>query len=223
MAMPGVAASAPSADTPASGPQRFELPPLPYAYDALEPWLDAETMRIHHDKHHAAYVAKLNDAVAAAPELAGRTVEQLVGALDRVPEAVRTAVRNHGGGHANHSLFWTSMKPGGPGKPTGELAAALAAAFGSHESFVERFAQAATSVFGSGWAWLTAEAGRLAIETTPNQDTPWSAGRQPLLGLDVWEHAYYLKFQNRRADYVQAFWNVVDWGAVDARLRAARA
>ncbi|KAB2962738.1 MAG: superoxide dismutase [Thermoanaerobaculia bacterium] len=200
----------------------FAVPPLPYPFDALEPHLDAETLRIHHGKHHAAYVGKLNEAVATAPELAGRTVEELVGGLERVPEGVRTAVRNHGGGHLNHSLFWTSMKPGGSSPPP-ELASALAAAFGSHEGFVERFTAAATGVFGSGWAWLVAgPGGALALESTPNQDSPLSAGRRPLLGLDVWEHAYYLKYQNRRADYVKAWWNVVDWAAVTARLREAR-
>jgi Fe-Mn family superoxide dismutase len=217
-----VAPRAVAADPPAKTPP-FEVPPLGYAFDALEPHLDAETMRIHHDKHHAAYVGKLNEAVAAAPELAGRTVEELVAGLERVPERVRTAVRNHGGGHLNHSLFWTSMKPGGGGAPAGELASALAAAFGSHESFVERFTTAATGVFGSGWAWLVAgPGGALAIEGAPNQDSPLSAGRRPLLGLDVWEHAYYLKYQNRRADYVKAWWNVVDWAAVASRLSQAR-
>jgi len=209
------------APEPAQAPP-FALPPLPYAVDALEPHLDAETMRIHHGKHHAAYVAKLNEAVAAAPELAGRTVEELVAGLDRVPEPVRTAVRNHGGGHLNHALFWTSMKPGG-GAPPPALTRALASAFGSHESFVERFTAAATGVFGSGWAWLAAGVGgELAIEVTANQDSPLSAGRRPLLGLDVWEHAYYLRYQNRRADYVKAWWNVVDWPAVAARLGPAR-
>ena len=215
-----------SAAEPAAAPapaRTFELPPLPYAADALEPHLDAETMRLHHDKHHATYLAKLNEAVAAAPELAGRSVEELVAHLDRVPEAVRTAVRNHGGGHLNHTLFWTAMKPGGGGAPAGELAAAIGAAFGSSASFVERFTAAATGLFGSGWAWLAAAGdGRLAIETTPNQDSPLSAERTPLLGLDVWEHAYYLKYQNRRADYVKAWWNVVDWTEVERRLARAR-
>jgi Fe-Mn family superoxide dismutase len=203
-------------------PPQFTLPPLPYAPDALEPHLDAETMKLHHDKHHAAYVAKLNEAVAAAPALAGKSLEALLADLGAVPEAVRGAVRNHGGGHFNHSLFWTTMKPGGGGAPGGELAPAIAAAFGSFESFAEAFQKAALGVFGSGWAWLVRAAdGRLAIETTPNQDSPLSAGRTPLVGVDVWEHAYYLKYQNRRADYLEAWMNVVDWGAVGERLRRA--
>jgi len=203
-------------------PADFELPPLPYAYDALEPHLDAATMRLHHEKHHAGYVAKLNAAVAAAPELAGRPLEELLARLDSVPEAARTAIRNHGGGHHNHSLFWSSMRPGGA-PPDGELAAAIAGAFGSREAFVERFSAAAAGLFGSGWAWLTATPrGELAVETTPNQDSPLSAGRTPLVGLDVWEHAYYLRYQNRRAEYVAAWWNVVDWAAVGRRLAATR-
>ncbi|HLF56240.1 MAG TPA: superoxide dismutase [Thermoanaerobaculia bacterium] len=206
----------------AAKPQPFELPPLPYPYEALEPHLDAETMRIHHDKHHATYVEKLNAAVASAPALAGKPVEALLADLGAVPEAVRTAVRNHGGGHANHTLFWTAMKPGGGGRPDGALAAAIDGAFGSFESFVERFSAAAGGVFGSGWAWLVAADGKLALETSANQDSPLSQGHRPLLGLDVWEHAYYLKYQNRRADYVKAWWNVVDWGAVSTRLAAAR-
>jgi Fe-Mn family superoxide dismutase len=203
-------------------PALFALPPLPYAYDALEPFIDADTMHLHHDKHHATYVAKLNEAVAAAPGLAGKPVETLLADLAAVPEAVRTAVRNHGGGHLNHSLFWTSMKAGGGGRPAGPLAAAIDGAFGSHDAFVQSFGKAALGVFGSGWAWLVAGAdGKLAIETSPNQDTPLSSGRRPLLGLDVWEHAYYLKYQNRRADYVQAWWTVVDWASVAARFGPA--
>ncbi|MBP1643465.1 MAG: sodA [Acidobacteria bacterium] len=218
-----VAPSTGGAEEPAKAAP-FEVPALPYGFDALEPHLDAETMRIHHDKHHAAYVARLNEAVAAAPVLAGRTVEELVGGLERVPESVRTAVRNHGGGHLNHTLFWASMKPGGGGVPAGRLASEIAAAFGSQESFVERFTAAALGVFGSGWAWLAVGArGELAIEATANQDSPLAAGRRPLLGLDVWEHAYYLRYQNRRAEYVKAWWNVVDWTAVAARLGPARA
>jgi Fe-Mn family superoxide dismutase len=224
-ALAGIAAAAAATALPARAQESapatkpaFELPSLPYAFDALEPHLDAETMRIHHGKHHAAYVAKLNAAVASAPELAGRSVEALVADLARLPESVRTAVRNHGGGHANHTLFWRSMKPGGGGAPAGELARAIAGEFGSQESFVARFGEAAAGIFGSGWAWLTASGGKLAIETTANQDSPLSAGRTPLVGLDVWEHAYYLKYQNRRAEYVAAWWNVVDWAAVGARL-----
>ena len=216
-ALPAQATQAPVA-------AKFELPPLPYPYEALEPHLDAETMKLHHGKHHATYVAKLNEAVALAPALAGKSVEALVADLGSVPEAVRSAVRNHGGGHLNHTLFWSSMKPNGGGKPGGALAGAIATAFGSHESFVEQMTKAATGVFGSGWAWLVAgDGGKLAIETSANQDSPLSNGRKPLLGVDVWEHAYYLKYQNRRADYVQAWWNVIDWKAIEARLTAARA
>jgi len=214
---PAGAAGEPAAPAP------FTLPPLPYAYEALEPFIDAETMHLHHDKHHATYVAKLNEAVAAAPGLAGKPLEALLGDLAAVPESVRAAVRNHGGGHFNHSLFWASMKPGG-GKPAGALASAIDGAFGSHDAFAQAFGKAALGVFGSGWAWLVAGTdGKLAIETSPNQDTPLASGHKPLLGLDVWEHAYYLKYQNRRADYVQAWWNVVDWAAVGARLAPAAA
>ncbi len=204
----------------------FTVPPLPYAYDALEPHVDAETMRLHHDKHHVAYVARLNEALVAAPELAGRPIEQLLSELDRAPEPIRAALRNQGGGHLNHTLFWTSMRPVGVAAatgPAGILAASIAADFGSQATLVERFSAAATGVFGSGWAWLVAGPdGRLAVESTANQDSPLSAGRIPLLGLDVWEHAYYLKYQNRRADYLKAWWNVVDWPAVEVRLRTAR-
>jgi Fe-Mn family superoxide dismutase len=214
-------AQAPQAAAPA-----FELPPLPYPYDALEPHLDAETMRLHHDKHHATYVAKLNEAVATAPELAAKSVEALLADLAAVPESVRTAVRNHGGGHHNHTLFWRSMAPakGAKAAPAASsaLAAAIAGAFGSHESFVAQFTKAAGSLFGSGWVWLSAGGGKLQVESTANQDSPLSAGRVPLVGLDVWEHAYYLKYQNRRAEYVEAWWNVVDWHAVDERFRAVK-
>jgi Fe-Mn family superoxide dismutase len=230
LAAAGAAAAAPAlpraaaAQAPAAGTAPpFELPPLPYPHDALEPYLDAETMRIHHGKHHAGYVAKLNAAVAGEPALAKQSVETLLAGLDRLAEPLRTAVRNQGGGHANHTLFWRSMKPasgGGGGRPAGPLASAIDGAFGSFASFQERFAVAAGGVFGSGWAWLVASGGRLAVETTPNQDSPLTAGKTPLLGLDVWEHAYYLKYQNRRAEYVQAWWSVVDWQAVGARLAA---
>ncbi len=208
---------------PPQPPPKFELPPLPYPYEGLEPHLDAQTMRLHHDKHHASYLAKLNEAVAAAPELAGKSVETLVGDLASVPESARAAVRNHGGGHLNHTLFWSAMSPTGGGKPAGELAPAIATAFGSHESFVEQMTKTAVGLFGSGWAWLVAgDGGKLALEATPNQDSPLSLGRIPLLGVDLWEHAYYLKYQNRRADYVQAWWHVVDWRAVEMRLASAR-
>ena len=212
-----------SGAVPTPGP--FVLPPLPYAYEALEPAIDGETMRLHHDKHHAAYVAKLNEAVAATPELAGKSVEELLRDLSRVPESVRPAVRNHGGGHANHSLFWTSMAPvsGAPAAPpAGRLAAVVQAQFGSFDSLREQIARAAGGVFGSGWAWLMLDGGKkLALGTLPNQDSPLSSGQVPLLGLDVWEHAYYLKYQNRRADYVQAFLSIVDWAAVGRRYEEA--
>jgi len=212
-----VPAAAPAAPT---GP--FTLPPLPYAYDALEPHLDAQTMQIHHDKHHAAYVANLNKAVAGHAGLGAMKVEDLLRRLDTLPADVRTAIRNNGGGHANHSMLWTSLKKDAPSAPTGELAKAIDKAFGSFAAFQEKWNAAALSVFGSGWAWLTwSRPAGLAIETAANQDSPLSAGRTPLLGIDVWEHAYYLKFQNRRAEYVAAFARVVDWDAVSARARDA--
>ena len=215
---PGASAAAPPAAAP-GGP--FALPPLGYAFDALEPFLDAQTMQIHHDKHHAAYVNNLNKAVAGREEVAGWSVEQLVRDLTRVPDDIRPIVRNHGGGHANHSLLWTSIKKDGAKEPTGELARAIDSAFGSFSAFTERFNTAAGSVFGSGWAWLSVDAkGKLLVETTPNQDSPLTGGRLPLVGIDVWEHAYYLKFQNRRADYVTVFATVIDWDAVSARYAA---
>ena len=196
----------------------FTLPPLPWPADALEPHLDAETMAIHHGKHHAAYVAKLNEAVAAAPALAGWPVERLLAELDRVPESVRAAVRNHGGGHHNHTLFWASLKPGGAA-PGAALRRALDAEFGSLDALVEKMAAAGLAVFGSGWAWLVAGPdGRLAVTSTANQDSPLSSGTTPLLGVDVWEHAYYLRYQNRRAEYLKAWARVVDWVAVEARI-----
>jgi Fe-Mn family superoxide dismutase len=198
----------------------FTLPPLPYAFDALEPHIDAQTMQIHHDKHHAAYVTNLNKAVASEASLAGKSVEDLVRNLASVPEGVRTAVRNHGGGHANHSLFWQSLKKNEGGKPEGELAKVLDKKFGSFSNFQQEFTKAATGVFGSGWAWLTLDPGKeLRIESTPNQDTPLSVGRTPLLGIDVWEHAYYLKYQNKRPDYVAAFYNVINWDFVGERYQ----
>ena len=204
----------------AESPPPFTLPPLPYGFDALEPHIDARTMEIHHDKHHAGYVAKLNAAVAATPALAGKTVEELLRDLDALPEAVRTAVRNNGGGHHNHSLFWKMMKKGGGGQPGGEVAKAIDRAFGSVAQFRDAFTKAALTQFGSGWAWLTLREGELQLEATPNQDTPLAAGRTPLLGIDVWEHAYYLHYQNRRADYVAAWFNVVDWDFVAERYAA---
>lgn len=209
--------------TPDAGGPAFTLPPLPYAVDALEPHIDAETMRIHHGKHHAAYVAKLNEAVATAPQLSGRPVEALLVDLAAVPEAVRTAVRNHGGGHANHTLFWESMRPGGAA-PSEELGRAIETVFGSLDGLTEKMSAAAAGVFGSGWAWLVAGGGgALAVTTTANQDSPLSSGQTPLLGVDVWEHAYYLSYQNRRNDYLAAWWKVVDWQVVGRRLAAARA
>ena len=201
----------------------FELPPLPYAHDALEPHIDARTMEIHHGKHHAAYVNNLNAALEAHPNLLNKGIEDLVRNLDAVPEAVRIAVRNNGGGHANHSMFWTWMGPGQGGAPKGDVAKAIDKAFNSFEAFKEALAKAAMGRFGSGWAWLVTEAdGGLKIVSTANQDTPLSDGLSPVLGLDVWEHAYYLKYQNRRADYVSAWWNVVNWSEVDRLYRAAR-
>ena len=197
----------------------FELPKLPYAYDALEPHVDAKTMELHYSKHHQAYVTKLNEAVAAAPELQGKTVEELLTSLATVPESVRGAVRNHGGGHYNHSLFWSIMKPQGGGEPQGALGEGITKTFGDAAKFREAFTKAALSVFGSGWAWLVADGSKtLSIITTPNQDSPISQNLTPLLGLDVWEHAYYLKYQNRRPEYVEAWWNVVNWEVVEERL-----
>ncbi len=198
----------------------YTLPQLPYAYDALEPHIDARTMEIHHTKHHQAYINKVNDAIAGT-EWESKSVEELVASLNQVPEEIRTAVRNHGGGHANHSLFWTIMKPGGGGAPSGDLAAAIDAAFGSFDGFQQQFSTAAATRFGSGWAWLSVSGGKLTVESTANQDSPLSEGRTPILGIDVWEHAYYLKYQNRRPDYIQAFWNVIDWDEVARRFADA--
>lgn len=199
----------------------FKLPPLGYDYDALEPFIDAETMKIHHDKHHASYVSKLNDAVAKAPGLEKKTIEELLSNLDAVPEAVRKDVRNQGGGHYNHSLFWKMLKKDANGKPTGELAKAMDKSFGSLAKFQEEFAGAAGKVFGSGWAWLVWRDKKLVIESTANQDTPLSTGATPLLGVDVWEHAYYLKYQNRRPEYLKAFNNVINWDFVSERFSKA--
>jgi Fe-Mn family superoxide dismutase len=213
----------PAAATPATAPAPagpFTLPPLPYPYEALEPHVDAETMRIHHDKHHAAYVTNLNKAVAGHAALADRSVEDLLRRLDALPEAIRTAVRNHGGGHANHTLFWNSLKAGGAVAPSGALADAIAKTFGSHAAFVEQWKTAAAAVFGSGWAWLSLDRARgLVIEGLPNQDSPLLHGRAPVVGIDVWEHAYYLKYQNRRPDYLAAIVQVIDWDAVSERYR----
>jgi superoxide dismutase, Fe-Mn family len=195
----------------------FALPPLPYAFDALEPHFDARTMEIHHNLHHAAYVGNLNKAVAEFPELGRKSIEELLKDLASVPEKIRTAVRNQGGGHCNHSLFWLMLSRSGGGEPKGELAHAVERAFGGISGFKSKFSEAATKVFGSGWAWLVLDGGDLRIETSPNQDTPLSQAKQPLLGLDVWEHAYYLKYQNRRPEYIGAFWNVVNWDFVAER------
>ncbi|MCY3547227.1 MAG: superoxide dismutase [Gemmatimonadetes bacterium] len=193
----------------------FQLPDLDYAHDALEPHIDARTMEIHHGKHHAAYTANLNAALAAHPGLHGKSAHELVADLSAIPEGIRAAVRNNGGGYVNHAMFWQLMTPGGAGEPTGALASAIDAAFGSLGEFKDRFAAAAVGRFGSGWAWLTADgAGSLEVVSTPNQDTPVMAGKTPILGVDVWEHAYYLNYQNRRPDYVAAFWNVVNWTVV---------
>ncbi len=192
----------------------YELPQLPYAANALEPHIDEQTMNIHHGKHHNTYVTNLNAALEGHPELAGKSVEELVSNLDAVPENIRTAVRNNGGGHANHSLFWTLLSPNGGGAPTGELADAINEAFGSFDKFKDEFAKAAAGRFGSGWAWLIVDNGKVAVTSTPNQDTPLMEGKTPILGLDVWEHAYYLNYQNRRPDYINAFWNVVNWDEV---------
>ncbi len=201
----------------------YELPPLPYAFDALEPHIDARTMEIHHDRHHNAYVTNLNKALEGHADLQGKPVEGLISDLNSVPEAIRTAVRNNGGGHANHSLFWKLMKKGGGGEPGGDLAAAIAKAFGGFGAFKEKFTDAGMKRFGSGWAWLSLDkSGALIVESTPNQDSPLMEGRKPILGLDVWEHAYYLKYQNKRADYIAAWWNVINWDEAAACLKAAR-
>ena len=201
----------------------FELPPLPYAEDALEPYIDARTMGIHHDKHHAAYTNNLNAALEGHADLAGKSIEALLGNLDAVPESIRTAVRNNGGGFANHNLFWEIMGPNGGGEPSGDLAAAIDSAFGSFSAFKEQFAKAGATRFGSGWAWLyVGKNGALAVGSSPNQDPPLMEGNTPVLGLDVWEHAYYLNYQNRRPDYISAWRNVVNWDAVAAKYAAAR-
>ncbi len=196
----------------------FTLPELPYAYNALEPYIDERTMQIHHDKHHAAYIKNLNDALVGQDALLAMPVEQLIADLSKVPEAVRTKVRNNAGGHANHSFFWQSMAPGAGGVPTGKVFDAITNAFGGFEQFQEKFAAAGVGRFGSGWVWLVVEGGKLAIMDTPNQDSPLMEGKTPILGLDVWEHAYYLKYQNVRPDYIKAWWNVVNWSEVEKRF-----
>jgi len=200
----------------------YSLPPLPYDYSALEPHIDARTMEIHHTKHHQTYITKVNDAIKGT-DLEKKSVEDLISDLNAVPENIRGAVRNNGGGHANHSLFWTIMAKDAGGSPGGAIADAINSAFGGFDKFKEQFASAAANRFGSGWAWLSVDkAGKLTVESTPNQDNPIMEGRIPILGLDVWEHAYYLKYQNKRPDYVAAFWNVVKWDEVARRLEAAK-
>jgi Fe-Mn family superoxide dismutase len=199
----------------------FSLPPLPFEYNALEPHIDEQTMRIHHGKHHQTYVTNLNTALEGQPSLQGLSLDALIGDLTKVPESIRSAVRNNGGGHHNHTLFWELMTPGGATEPQGELATAIDSAFGGFAAFKEQFQKAGLGRFGSGWAWLVRDkAGKIAIESTPNQDSPVMDGKHPVLGCDVWEHAYYLKYQNRRADYLGAWWNVVNWTAVGTRYAA---
>lgn len=201
----------------------YELPPLPYDYNALEPHIDEQTMRIHHDKHHAAYVKNVNAAIEKHPDLGELSVEDLLRRLSEVPDDIRGAVRNNGGGHANHTLFWTIMSPNGGGEPSGDLGEAIGSELGGFASLKEQLSKAAATRFGSGWGWLSVDgSGKLVVESTANQDSPLSQGRTPILGIDVWEHAYYLKYQNRRPDYVQAWWEVVDWGAVADRYASAR-
>ncbi len=201
----------------------FEVPALPYAYDALEPSIDKETMTLHHDKHHATYVTNLNAAIEKHPELASKSAEDLIADLASVPEDIRTAVRNNGGGHVNHSMFWTIMGPGRGGEPKGPLADALKSAFGDFDAFKKLFVDTGLKQFGSGWVWLArSRDGKLSVTSTANQDNPMSSGLLPIMGNDVWEHAYYLKYQNRRADYLNAWWNVVNWDAVAQRFAAAR-
>ena len=200
----------------------YSLPDLPYAYDALEPHIDAKTMEIHHTKHHQAYISKANAALEGHSDLAAKSIEDLMSDLSAVPEDIRGAIRNNGGGHANHSLFWTVMSPSGGGAPSGDLAADIDSTFGSFDAFKEQFSNAAATRFGSGWAWLSVDGGKLVVESTPNQDTHLSEGHTPILGLDVWEHAYYLNYQNKRPDYISAFFNVINWDEVAKRYAAAK-
>jgi superoxide dismutase, Fe-Mn family len=202
----------------------FELPPLPYAYNALEPYIDEQTMHLHHDKHHQAYITNLNNALQGQDALANLSIEDLVRRINEVPENIRTAVRNNGGGHANHTMFWEIMTPGGAKEPTGDLANAINQTFGSFDAFKTQFNDAGTKRFGSGWAWLVvAQGGALQVLSTANQDSPLMDGQYPVMGNDVWEHAYYLKYQNRRPEYLAAWWNVVNWNEVAKRYERARA
>ena len=196
----------------------FTLPPLPYPHDALEPHIDRQTMETHHEKHHGTYVKNLNAALEKHPDLQSKTIEDLLRGINRVPEDIRTAVRNNGGGHANHSMFWQIMAPKAGGQPTGAIADSIKSSFGSFDKFKEEFTKAALGRFGSGWAWVLEQDGRLVIDSTPNQDSPLMEGKAPVFGLDLWEHAYYLKYQNRRADYISAWWNVVNWVEINKRL-----
>jgi Fe-Mn family superoxide dismutase len=198
-----------------------ELPELSYAYDGLEPHIDARTMEIHHGKHHAAYVTNLNKALEGHGDLQEKSLDDLLRNIDAIPDAIRTAVRNHGGGHANHTLFWDIMVPGGPGQPEGELAAAIDRDLGGFDAFKKALSAAAGGHFGSGWGWLVVDSGELAVFSRPNQDSPLMEGKTPILGVDVWEHAYYLKYQNRRPEYLEAWWSVVNWDAVGRRFRSA--
>ena len=200
----------------------YTLPDLPYAFDALEPYIDEETMHLHHDKHHNTYVTNLNAAIEKHPELGEKTIVELLSDMDAVPTDIKTAVRNNGGGHANHSFFWKIMAPNAGGEPTGAIKEAIDEAFGDFATFKEEFKKAAAGRFGSGWAWLVMENGKLAITSTANQDSPLMEGKTPILGLDVWEHAYYLKYKNVRPDYIEAFWNVVNWEEVNNRLSTAK-
>jgi Fe-Mn family superoxide dismutase len=201
----------------------YELPPLPYDYNALEPHIDEQTMRIHHDRHHATYVNNLNAALEGLSNLQNLPIEQLLRQITQVPEDKRTAVRNNGGGHANHTMFWQIMGPGGGGQPVGALAQAISQTFGGFDAFKDQVTRAGTTRFGSGWAWLTLDgSGKLAVESTANQDSPYMDGKTPILGVDVWEHAYYLKYQNRRPDYLAAWWNTINWNAVNDRYEQAR-
>jgi Fe-Mn family superoxide dismutase len=195
------------------------LPPLPYAPDALEPHIDKQTMEIHHGKHHQAYINNLNTALEKHPDLQSKSVEDLIRGINTVPEDIRTAVRNNGGGHANHTMFWQIMGPQASGQPTGAIADAIKSSFGGFDAFKEQLAKAGVGRFGSGWAWVIDHGGKLVIESTANQDSPLMEGKKPVLGIDVWEHAYYLKYQNRRPDYISAWWNVVNWNEVNKRLR----
>ena len=200
----------------------FTLPALPYAYDALTPYIDEETMHLHHEKHHNTYITNVNAALETPPELAETPIAELLADLNRVPEDIRTAVRNNGGGHANHSLFWTVLAPNAGGEPTGAVKDGIEEAFGSFDAMKEKFTAAAVGRFGSGWAWLVVSDGKLEITSTPNQDSPISEGKTPILGLDVWEHAYYLNYKNVRPEYIKAFWNLVNWDEVNSRLAAAK-